>query len=178
MARWRSVARRKRYGSRAFSRERVDLTKFAKIGFLGAVGLVVVFFVAVFVFSFSLPSPEKIARRDGFSTKILDRKGEVLYDIFTDQRRTPLAVDAVPEKLKQATVAIEDKNFYKHQGFDPFGMVRGFSRLITRGRAQGGSTLTQQLVKNVLLSPERSVFRKIKEFILAVQVERTYTKDE
>src|SRR3989344_3965366 len=149
MARWRSVARRKRYGSRAFSREGVDLTKFAKIGFLGAVGVVV-------VFSFSLPSPEKIARRDGFSTKILDRKGEVLYDIFTDQRRTPLAVDAVPEKLKQATVAIEDKNFYKHQGFDPFGMVRGFSRLITRGRAQGGSTLTQQLVKNVLLSPERS----------------------
>jgi 1A family penicillin-binding protein len=84
----------------------------------------------------------------------------------------------VPEYLKQATIAIEDKNFYKHQGFDPIGMLRGFSRIFTRGYAQGGSTLTQQLVKNVLLTPERSIFRKIKEFILAVQIERRYSKDE
>ena len=57
-------------------------------------------------------------------------------------------------------------------------MFRGLTRIVTRGRAQGGSTLTQQLVKNVLLSSERSIFRKIKEFVLATQIERKYTKDE
>jgi 1A family penicillin-binding protein len=84
----------------------------------------------------------------------------------------------VPLFLRQATIAIEDKNFYKHQGFDPLGIIRGLSRLVTQGRAQGGSTLTQQLVKNVLLTPERSLFRKVKEFILAIQIERKYSKDE
>ncbi|MFC1649880.1 penicillin-binding protein, partial [Patescibacteria group bacterium] len=120
----------------------------------------------------------EIIRREGFSTQILDRNGEILYDIYIDQNRSHVDLEEIPDYLKQATISIEDKNFYEHQGFDPFGMVRGASRLFTRGRAQGGSTLTQQLVKNALLSPERTVFRKIKEFILAVQIERAYTKDE
>lgn len=102
----------------------------------------------------------------------------MLYDIFTDERRTPAKIDEIPSFLKNATIAIEDKNFYRHEGFDAFGILRGFSRLFTSGRAQGGSTITQQLVKNVLLSSERSLPRKIREFILAVQIERKYSKDE
>ena len=150
----------------------------AKLAFIGIIGIFLVSFVVFPIIAFNLPSPEKIVRREGFSTKILDRNGEVLYDIFENQRRTPVNLDEVPTYLKQATIAVEDKNFYKHQGFDPLGMIRGFSRIITLGRAQGGSTLTQQLVKNVLLSPERSIFRKIKEFVLAVQIEKKYSKDE
>lgn len=159
-------------------RKSQKLVRLAKFSFLG----VILFFVASFLilpfFAFNLPSPDKVVRREGFSTKILDRNGETLYDIFEGERRTPVGLDQVPQYLKEATVAIEDKNFYKHGGFDPLGMIRGFSRVFTLGRAQGGSTLTQQLVKNVLLSPERSVFRKIREFILAIQIERKYSKDE
>lgn len=155
-----------------------NIAKIAKYSFIavliGFIGLFLVFPLL----AFNLPSPDKIVRREGFSTKILDRNGEVLYDIYADQRRTPIDIENVPDYLKHATVAIEDKNFYKHSGFDPIGMIRGVSRLFTRGRAQGGSTLTQQLVKNVLLSPERTVIRKIKEFVLAVQIENRYSKDE
>ena len=174
-----NLRRRRRLGSFGKSYERSkQLVKLAKLAFIGVIVLFLASFVIFPLFAFNLPSPDKVVRREGFSTKILDRNGKVLYDIFEDERRTPITLEEVPEYLKQATIAIEDKNFYKHQGFDPMGMLRGFSRVFTRGYAQGGSTLTQQLVKNVLLSPERSVFRKIKEFILAVQIERRYSKDE
>lgn len=159
-----------------FTNER--LAKYAKFGFLGALLLVIGMFVVFPLLAFNLPSPDNVIRREGFSTKILDRNGEVLYDIFADQRRTAVDIKDIPEYLQKGTVAIEDKNFYKHGGFDPLGMLRGFSRIITRGRAQGGSTLTQQLVKNVLLSPERTITRKIKEFVLASQLESKYSKDE
>jgi len=157
------------------SRRMVLLAKFA---FIAVVFGFILLFIVLPLFAFNLPSPDKIVRREGFSTKILDRNGEALYDIFEDERRTPVLFEDIPAYLKQATIAIEDKNFYSHSGFDPLGMLRGLSRIFTRGYAQGGSTLTQQLVKNVLLSSERTIFRKLREFILAVQIERRYSKDE
>src|SRR3990167_4189557 len=154
------------------------LVKWAKLGFWGVIaGFIFLFFVLPLL-AFNLPSPDKVVRQEGFSTKILDRNGEVLYDIYSDKRQTPIKIEDVPLYLRQATIAIEDKNFYTHQGFDPFGMIRGLTRIFTRGYAQGGSTLTQQLVKNVLLTSERSIWRKVKEFILSVQIERKYSKDE
>ncbi|HLE48598.1 MAG TPA: PBP1A family penicillin-binding protein [Patescibacteria group bacterium] len=151
------------------------LTKLAFVGVIIGILILVISFPLI---ALDLPSPEKIIRHEGFSTKIVDRNGKVLYDIYTNEKRIPVKVEDIPEYLKLATVSIEDKNFYQHQGFDPIGIIRGLSRAITRGRAQGGSTLTQQLVKNVLLTSERSVLRKLKEFVLAVQIERKYTKDE
>ena len=135
--------------------------------FVAVIGGVLVMGVLFAWYAKDLPHPDKVVRREGFSTKIYDRNEKLLYDVFADQRRIPVKLKEIPEHLKQATVAIEDKNFYKHEGFDPFGMFRGFLRLFTRGRAQGGSTLTQQLVKNVLLTQKRAISRKIKEFILA-----------
>jgi 1A family penicillin-binding protein len=170
---WRDRARR----SRNVNRSRFVLF-LAKVAFLGVVGIFLLSFVILPLLAFTLPSPDKIVRKEGFSTKILDRNGEVLYDIYTNQKRTPVDLDQIPLYLRQATIAIEDKNFYKHQGFDPLGTLRGLSRIFTLGRAQGGSTLTQQLVKNALLTSERSIFRKIKEFVLAVQIEKKYTKDQ
>ena len=155
-----------------------NIAKYAKWGFLGIISLFLLMLVALPLMSFGLPSPDKVVRREGFSTKILDRNGKSLYDIFDNERRTPIKISDMPLYLKQATVAIEDKNFYEHNGFDVLGTLRGLSRLITRGYAQGGSTLTQQLVKNVLLTSERSALRKIKEFVLSVQIERKYSKDE
>lgn len=163
--------------SRRINRSRF-WARLAFLSFLGAVGGVILLLVVFPLFALGLPSPEKIVRQEGFSTKIYDRNQELLYDVFLKQKRTPVKFEEVPLHLRQATVAIEDKNFYKHEGFDPLGIVRAAINTIIKGRLEGGSTLTQQLVKNVLLSSERTIFRKIREFILAVQIERRYTKDE
>lgn len=154
------------------------LVKIAKFLFFSVIAFFIFLFFILPILAFNLPSPDKIVRHSGFSTKILDRNGEVLYDIYSNQDRTPVDIKDIPQYLKQATIAIEDKNFYKHQGFDPLGILRGFLRIFYSGRAAGGSTLTQQLVKNVLLTNDRSIVRKIKEFVLAVQIEKKYSKDQ
>lgn len=182
---WRDKARQRRLGyyythtqhSLKVKRARL-LAKAAKLSFAGVLIFFLAFFVIIPFFALNLPSPDKVVRREGFSTKILDRNGKVLYDIFEKQRRTLVTLGEVPLYLRQATIAIEDKNFYKHRGFDPTGIFRAIFNIVVQRRLQGGSTLTQQLVKNVLLSPERTIFRKIKEFILAIQIERRYTKDQ
>ena len=141
---------------------------------LGIVGIIFLFIW----YSKDLPSPDKVQRKDGFSTVVLDRNEKPLYDIFTDKNRIPLKSEEIPDWIKKATVAIEDKDFYKHQGFDTRGMIRSLVNIITLRGLQGGSTLTQQLVKNSLLTSERSLPRKIREFVLSIQIERKYTKDQ
>lgn len=183
MQMWQDSLRRKRrksysYYSSNSSTKAQKFAKFTKLLFIGLLiftGLLIIIFP---LFAFDLPSPDKVVRREGFSTKILDRNGQVLYDIFADQKRIPASFTDIPLYLRQATVAIEDKNFYSHQGFDPTGIVRAFFNTVTKRKLQGGSTLTQQLVKNVLLTPDRTIFRKIREFILTAQIERKYTKDQ
>ncbi len=154
------------------------MVRLARFAFFGAIGFFVFLFFVLPLLAFKLPSPDKIVRTQGFSTKILDRNGNALYDVYSKQNRTPVDLKEMPLYLRQATISIEDKNFYKHSGIDPVGIVRGFFRIFTKGRVAGGSTLTQQLVKNVLLTNDRTVVRKIKEFVLAVQIERKYTKDQ
>ncbi|OGM23321.1 hypothetical protein A2961_04415 [Candidatus Woesebacteria bacterium RIFCSPLOWO2_01_FULL_39_21] len=181
MVRWKKVKRYKYQQHLLDYKGKTKSTKLltiAKFIFLSVVVGLVGFFVIITVFSFTLPPPDQIVRRIGFSTKILDRNGKILYDIFTDQKRTKVNLDQVSDWAKKATISIEDKNFYQHQGFDPTGYARAIFNIIFRGKLQGGSTLTQQLVKNVLLSPERTILRKIKEFVLTVQVEQRYSKDE
>jgi 1A family penicillin-binding protein len=151
------------------------------LGIVGIFGVIALFVVLIVAFAWvarNLPDPNSVVRRDGFSTKILDRDGNTLYDLYTDYNRIPVKFEEIPTSVKQATIAIEDKEFYSHQGFDMLGVLRGFSRLFTRGRAQGGSTLTQQLTKNVLLTSDRSLIRKFKELVLAIQIERKFSKDE
>ena len=149
------------------------------IVFLVFFGVSLVFTIGLFAwYSKDLPSPTKVVRRDGFASRIYDRNGELLYDLYHDQKRQPVAMDDIPEALKQATVAVEDKDFYKHSGFDPLAPFRIIKNLFYFHKLTGGSTLTQQLVKNVLLTSEVSITRKIKEFILAVQIESKYSKDD
>lgn len=149
---------------------------------LAAVGLAIIgilAFIGLFTwYSRQLPKPGEIVRRSGFSTKLYDRNGTLLYDLFDQERRTPITIDKVPEYVKQATVATEDKDFYKHKGFDALTFLRIPYNLLMRQRVVGGSTLTQQLVKNVFLTNERSVVRKFKELVLSLQIERTFTKDQ
>ncbi|MBU3957025.1 transglycosylase domain-containing protein, partial [Patescibacteria group bacterium] len=96
----------------------------AFIVFVGFIGLVLLTGGLFIFYAKDLPRPDKIVRREGFSTKIYDRNEELLYDVFADQRRTPVSLEQIPDHLKNATVAIEDKNFYKHGGFDPTGIFR------------------------------------------------------
>jgi len=139
-------------------------------------------FVGIFVlfawYAKDLPTPAKVVRREGFSSKIFDRNGELLYDVYKDIKRTPVVWEDIPDYLKKATIAVEDKEFYNHKGFDPLTPFRIVKNYFVFGHLTGGSTLTQQLVKNVLLTSERSVTRKIKELILSMQIEAKYKKDE
>jgi penicillin-binding protein 1C len=130
-------------------------------------------------FAREIPSPDRLTSRNvEQSTKIYARDGTLLYNVHGDQNRTLVTLDKVPQHLKDATIAIEDQHFYKHKGFDYQGYVRSVRNLVFEKKVTGGSTLTQQLVKNALLTPERTVTRKIKELILSIQIERRYTKDQ
>lgn len=179
---WMKMAeKRKRRGLNGWKWkwDRASIIKYTGMAALFGTLLGVVLIIFLFAwFSKDLPNPNRVVRRDGFSTKINDRDGNTLYDFFTDVNRVPVQISDVPITMQQATIAIEDKEFYSHQGFSVWGMIRGASRIVTRGRAAGGSTLTQQLVKNVLLTSERSLPRKFKELVLSLQIERKFTKDE
>lgn len=127
-----------------------------------------------------LPSPTGLGRYDvPVATKIYDKKGALLFDIFVEQNRTPVPLSDIPKVVRNATIAIEDKTFYQHSGINPIGgLLRALYASILNNKIQGGSTITQQLVKSALLSPERTLTRKIKEFLLAPTVELLYSKDK
>ncbi len=112
------------------------------------------------------------------ATKLYDHQGRLITELFTEQR-TRISLDQVPEALQQGVIAIEDSNFYHHFGIQPSGMLR--SLLVNarrRGYQQGGSTITMQLARNMFLTRRKTIERKIKEVILALQIERMYTKRE
>lgn len=129
-----------------------------------------------------LPSPEELTsgnQRFNVATQIFDRQGNKLYDLFADERRAPVQLKDLPAYVAQASIAIEDKKFYQHHGFDPIGIIRAFYVNKTRGGlAQGGSTITQQLMKKAFLTSEKSYDRKIKEVALAIITETQYEKDQ
>lgn len=146
--------------------------------FVGIIGLFLLTTIVFAIFSINLPDPNKVIRREGFSTVIFDRNGKTLYDLYSGENRIPLELADMPKYLQEGTISIEDKEFYTHQGFSITGILRSVVNIFTFRGLSGGSTVTQQLVKNVLLSPEQTVVRKIKEVILANQIEKKFTKDQ
>lgn len=150
-----------------------------RVAKLAGVGFVII--LAVFLwFGKDLPNPNKInAKLGGQTTKFYDRKGEtVLYEVYGDKNRSLITFDQMPENVKHATIAIEDKDFYKHGAFSVFGIGRAFTGVILRTNRGGGSTITQQYVKNALLTDQRTLSRKIKELILAIEIEQRYSKND
>ncbi len=119
------------------------------------------------------------ARKISNSSKIVDRTGQiVLYDIHQSVRRTEIPLAEMGEHIKNATIAIEDSNFYKHKGIRIPSIIRAVISNIFSGEfSQGGSTITQQIIKNTLLTPEKTPTRKIKEWVLAMKLERLLPKD-
>ena len=149
---------------------------------LGLLGSIMASLLGIFVFtafSSTLPSPTKLTNRSvEQSTRIFDRNNELLYSVYDNKNRTLVTLSDVSPYLINATLAAEDADFYKHQGIDLFGIARSvFITLTTKGK-QGGSTLTQQVAKNALLSTERTLTRKVKDIVLALQIENSYSKDE
>ncbi len=141
-----------------------------------------IIFLSYFIYlQRTIPDPESIVtRKIGESTKIYDATGEVLlYDIHGEEKRTVIPWEQVPDSIKYATLASEDSDFYNHKGIDFRGIARAFIKNIEGvGISQGGSTITQQLVKKALLGDERTFSRKLKEIILTIEIERRFSKDE
>ena len=156
------------------------VSRITKYTFFGLVGLILLTVFLFFWYGRDLPTPGKLVdAQQADSTRIYDRNGVLLYAVYKSQNRIYTNLSDIPNTLKQATISIEDKNFYQNQGFSITGYLRAFRNLILfRQVSGGGSTLTQQLVKNILLSSEQTIPRKIKELILSIQVDKKYTKDQ
>ncbi|QQS43720.1 penicillin-binding protein 1C [Candidatus Roizmanbacteria bacterium] len=142
--------------------------------------LLFLFIQQAYFFVRELPSPAAIGQVNfAQSTHLYDRNGKLLYAIYRDVNRTSVPLSSVPKAVIQATIAIEDKNFYNHKGISFFGgILRAAKDSFIYNELQGGSTITQQLVKTALLTPERTIERKLKEMVLALWTEQMYTKDE
>ena len=128
-----------------------------------------------------LPDINLIYNPPKLSSKIFDRNGNLLYKFYEEENRTWITLNKIPKKFIQATLAIEDKNFYKHNGLSLKGIIKAIIYNFKKSngdKLRGGSTITQQLIKNVFLTNEKSFERKIKEIILTLKIENKLTKNE
>jgi len=171
---------------RSFARGRKTLIKkaIAWLFVLGIIGLLVggIIFIGAWAwYSHNLPDPNKVIDRViAESTKIYDRTGKILlYEIHGDQKRTVVDLDQISNYIKWATISAEDKTFYQHKGFKITSIIRSIIVDVLSGSAsQGGSTITQQFIKNAILNNDKTFGRKFKELILAYQIEKKFTKDQ
>jgi len=146
----------------------------ALVGFLAVAGVFI-------YFAKDLPDPGKVNSRNvAESTKIYDRTGNnLLYEIHGEEKRTLVAFEDIPDAVKYATIALEDQDFYSHHGIKVTSIIRAAVKdVLNRGAVQGASTITQQFVKNSLLTSEKALTRKIKEAILSLEIEQKFSKDE
>jgi 1A family penicillin-binding protein len=137
--------------------------------------------ILIWVSTFKVPTSESIReRRVTESTKIYDRTGKILlYDTGGNVRRSIVPIENISRNIKNATIAIEDKNFYQHRGIEPLSLVRALlANIMSLSWSQGGSTITQQVVKNSILTNNKDISRKLKELVLAVKLEQMISKDE
>jgi len=148
---------------------------------LASFGVIFLAFMIIWISTFSIPTLDDFReRKTTQSTKIYDRTGKVLlYDIFQNQKRTIVPFDQISENIKEAALAIEDQDFYTHNGIKPTAFLRAiFVNLTSLSYSQGGSTITQQVIKKTILSDDKTPTRKVKEWILAIRLEKMLTKDE
>jgi len=153
---------------------------------LKILGLVILgcFLVVVGVFAWywrELPNPNTIGQASMVqSTKIYDRTGtHLLYDIHGDEKRTVIPFSQMPDSVKYATISLEDQNFYTNQGIEVTSIIRaGLADLLHMGATQGASTITQQLIKQTVLTSQKTLSRKIKEAILSIELSQRFSKDD
>lgn len=160
---------------------KIKIPLWAKITVSGVV------FFTIFVFytwsiltaAYQLPTPKRLAfPEQPLTTEFYDRNGTLLYRLYEGRNTSLIVLSDLPSYLLQATIAVEDKNFYKHNGVDFTAIIRAFYNNYSKETIEGASTITQQLIKNSLLSPEKTYRRKIKEIILSMWAESIYSKDQ
>lgn len=165
-------------------RKRRIRTKYFRLTLITISLLIILFGTATYyayTFYINLPQPQDIGKVNfALTSHVYDRDGKLLFDFYKDQQRTPIKLADLPRYIAQATVAIEDKDFYNHRGVSLVsGIARALNETLIRKRGlQGGSTITQQLVKTALLTPERTLVRKLKEVIIALETERLFSKNK
>ena len=159
------------------------LPPWAELSFVAIAAFVLIALGSAVVWATVTPIPainnfenRKIAE----STKIFDRTGNiVLFDVYGQIRRTLVPLEEISQYIQRATIAIEDAEFYEHNGFRPLSFGRALLANLKSGSfSQGGSTITQQVVKNALLTQRKTIGRKLEEIILALRLERVYTKEQ
>ncbi len=150
-----------------------------KLGLFFAVLGVILIYALYKHYEPELPSVEAIKEyRLQVPLRVFTEDGK-LISVFGTKKRIPVSIDQIPLQVKQAYIAAEDSSFYSHPGFDIKGIMRAVWQIVTTGKKQGGgSTITQQLTRNVFLTLDQTWTRKIKELFLAVKLERTISKDE
>lgn len=147
---------------------------------LFSLGFITLGLIAFWISTFEIPDLKSFETRTvSQSTKIYDRTGEVLlFDVNQDIKREVVPFDQISPYAKKATVAIEDANFYNHGGIQIKSIIRAVLSNLTGGSTQGGSTITQQVIKNSLLTSEKAVSRKMKEWVLAIRLEKIMSKED
>ncbi|MCL5407066.1 MAG: penicillin-binding protein [Patescibacteria group bacterium] len=164
-----------------FNKERFTKRKIKIWSLRVLLGLVLFVLVLFAWYAKDLPTPGKIKeRQSAAATQIYDRNGKQLYAIHGDTKRIMVGSADIPEVAKQATITAEDRTFYKHHGLNIKGILRAmyYNIIHKNNYLSGGSTITQQFVKNALLDPRKTITRKIKELILTIEIEIMYNKDE
>lgn len=145
---------------------------------IGAVAVAMLIGAIFIMYGRDLPNTDQLAQYSPPTiSRIYSGQGD-LIDEFAEERRLFVPADEIPEMVKQAFISAEDKNFYHHKGYDPMGMVAAAADAAQGARLRGASTITQQVMKNFLLSGDRSAERKIKELILAARMEGTLSKEK
>lgn len=172
--------RRRKFSLTELLKDKQRLQKYILLGSIGVIVFVFILAIGIFAwFSRDLPAPGKLAQTEQSATVFYDRDGKILFQMYKDKNRLPVAFKDITDYVKKGTIAIEDKDFYKHGGFSSTGILKAlFCNIVNRKICGGGSTITQQLIKNVLLDSTQTTTRKLKELILAISVEGKYTKDQ
>ena len=164
---------------RLYFRRRIPNTTKTLIALVCIIILIIFYTGFILNAAYQLPSPDRlISPNQPLTTEFYDRNGRILYRLYEGRNRSLSQLDELPKYLIDATIAIEDKNFYKHGGVDLEAIIRAVVHNIKSENQEGASTITQQLIKNSLLTPEKTYSRKIKEIILAIWTESKYTKRE
>ncbi len=160
------------------SKLRIILYIIGAVSAFGVIGFVSII-VYVYILSLQLPSTDEFSKFKYTEPMVVyDAKGNIIAELGAE-RRYPISIEQMPPYVYQSVVAVEDARFYEHSGIDPLGIARAMVSNIKAGKmVEGGSTLTQQLVKVIYLSPERKVKRKIKEAIIAYRLDKELSKDK
>lgn len=147
---------------------------------LSVVGVIVLIPLFTYLFFLrDLRSKERIMNRNNTGVILMDRNDKPFFTFYGAQEKDLIPLAQIPKDMQEAVIAVEDKTFYSHSGFSLRGIGRSIVNNLREGEIEsGGSTITQQLVKNALLSPKRSFLRKYQEIVLAVEIDRRYRKDE